>query len=254
MHQYCNIHSPPLDAHVLINPPTSALGFPNNGHIFTNHYLGLATSSLQFTLHSAFKHLGWLEFVFHQRAFHQLLLGHVCDIFKKAKTKIGWMKVRNVIWIWKPVQCVVNSQLCPSGILKEGTIVFWTLLEFWPQKQQRCINHGTVVICFALPKTQQSDDANDDWVIIWVTRKVTRNMARNMARNMVTGEELYKKDGEQVGQNIDNDDNELSAPFTLFDSLRTSEVEPIKIRRDFRQLNAVLDLPKSGIRCMLPIW
>ena len=118
MHQYCNIHSPPLDAHVLINPPTSALGFPNNGHIFTNHYLGLATSSLQFTLHSAFKHLGWLEFVFHQRAFHQLLLGHVCDIFKKAKTKIEWMKVRNVIWIWKPVQCVVNSQLCPSGILK----------------------------------------------------------------------------------------------------------------------------------------
>ena len=52
MHQYCNIHSPPLDAHVLINPPTSALGFPNNGHIFTNHYLGLATSSLQFTLPS----------------------------------------------------------------------------------------------------------------------------------------------------------------------------------------------------------
>ena len=55
----------------------------------------------------------------------------------------------------------------------------------------------------------------------------------------MTGEELYKKDGEQVGQNIDNDDNELSAPFTLFDSPRTSEVGPIKIRRDFRQLNAV---------------
>ena len=89
MHQYCNIHSPPLDAHVLINPPTSALGFPNNGHIFTNHYLGLATSSLHFTLTSAFKHLGGLEFVFHHKAFHQLLLGHVCDIFKKAKTKIG---------------------------------------------------------------------------------------------------------------------------------------------------------------------
>ena len=48
-------------------------------------------------------------------------------------------------------------------------------------------------------------------------------------------------DDDEVDHDKDNDDDdaELSAPLILFDNPRTSKVGPIKIRRNFRQLNAV---------------
>ena len=47
-----------------------------------------------------------------------------------------------------------------------------------------------------------------------------------------------KLDGED-NDDDDGDDAGLSAPLILFDSLQTSKVGPIKIRRKFRQLNAL---------------
>ena len=86
MHQYCNIHSPPLDAHVLINPDQYT-GIPQQcAHI----YEPLSRASyIFFTLYNTFSFQ--VEFVFHQSAKHFciFIFVHVCDIFRKAKTKIG---------------------------------------------------------------------------------------------------------------------------------------------------------------------
>ena len=42
------------------------------------------------------------------------------------------------------------------------------------------------------------------------------------------------------GNDYDDDDAELSAPLILFDSLRTSKLRPIEIRRNFCQLRCSL--------------
>ena len=121
------------------------------------------------------------------------------------------MKVRNVIWIWQPVKCVDSTNCVCEHSISVCTFagILVTQATAVRQTWDSCYH-----ILWPIPKTwieKTSDDVDDD-----------------------------KDDKvDHGGDTYDDDDAELSAPLILFDSPPTSKVGPIKIGRNFRQLNAV---------------